>query len=64
MSLAELKEEAANLRPAERRELMAYLVWRQNSEDAEGMAELAAKIDDKDPSRWVDLKDLQKRYAE
>jgi hypothetical protein len=63
MSLAQLKDEVANLEPKELRQLMAFLVWKQNSQDEKLMAELTAKIDDSDPSHWVTLEELDKRLA-
>lgn len=64
MSLTQLKDEAAHLPPAEQRELIAFLVARQTEQDEEFRRALARKIDDTDPSRWVELDDLQKRYSE
>jgi len=61
MSLAQLKQEAAALSPAEQGELMAFLGSIQMIEDDEFRAELTRKIDDRDPSRWMDLDDLKKR---
>ena len=64
MSLAQLKDQAAHLLPAEQRELIAFLVSRQNAQDEEFRKKLARKIDDNDPSHWVELDELRKRYAE
>ena len=64
MSLTQLKDEAAHLPLAEQRELIAFLVARQTEQDEEFRRELARKIDDPDPSHWVELDDLQKRYSE
>jgi len=64
MSLAQLKDEAAHLPSAEQRELIAFLIARQTAEDEELQRALAEKIDNKDPSRWVDLDDLEKRFKE
>lgn len=63
MSLAQLKEEAASLEPKELRQLMAFLVWKQNSQDEQLMAELTAKIEDDDPSHWITGEELKKRLA-
>ncbi|EDY21881.1 hypothetical protein CfE428DRAFT_0006 [Chthoniobacter flavus Ellin428] len=64
MSLTQLKDEAAHLPLAEQRELIAFLVARQTEQDEEFRRELARKIDDVDPTHWVELDDLQKRYSE
>ncbi len=64
MSLAQLKDEASHLQPAEQRELFAFLVGRQTEQDADFQRTLARKIDDTDPAHWVELDDLQKRYSE
>lgn len=63
MSLAQLKQEAVELSPAEQGELMAFLASIQVAEDDELRAELTRKIDDTNPANWVSLDDLQKRWA-
>ena len=64
MSLALLKNQAADLQLDEQRELIAFLIARQTAQDEDFKHTLAHKIDDKDPSHWVDLDELQKRYSE
>jgi len=64
MSLTQLKDEAAHLPSKEQRELIAFLIALQTSQDEEFKAKLSAKIDDRDPAHWVDLNDAQKKYAE
>ena len=64
MSLADLKDQAAHLQLDEQRELIAFLVARQTEQDDDFKRALAEKIDDKDPSHWVELDDLRKRYSE
>lgn len=59
MSLTQLKDQAAHLASKEQRELIAFLVALQTAGDEEFKAKLAAKIDDRDPSRWVDLDAVQ-----
>lgn len=63
MSLTQLKDEAAHLPSKEQRELIAFLIALQTNKDQEFKEKLAAKIDDRDPASWMDLKDVQKRYA-
>ena len=64
MSLAQLKEQAAHLQLSEQRELIAFLVAQQTAQDEDFQRALAQKIDDTDPSHWVELDALQKRYSE
>ena len=64
MSLAQLKDQAVHLILAEQRELIAFLVTRQPGYRDDFKSVLAGKIDDTDPSHWVELDDLQKCYAE
>ncbi len=64
MSLAQLKEQADHLPPAEQREFIAFLISRKTEQDEVFRQSLTDKIDDKDPSHWVDLDALSKRYAE
>ncbi len=63
MSLVQLKQEAVELSPAEQGELIAFLASIQVAEDDDLRAELTRKIDDTNPANWVDLNDLQKRWA-
>lgn len=63
MSLAQLKQEAVELSPAEQSELMAFLASIQIAEDDELRSELTRKIDDEHSENWVSLDDLQKRWA-
>ena len=64
MSLVQLKDEVAGLQPVEQRELIAFLVARQTDSDEDFQRELARKIDDANPTHWVELDDLLKRHAE
>ena len=64
MSLSQLKDQAADLGLGEQRELIAFLLSRQTEQDEEFKNALAQKIDDKDPSHWVELDELKKRYFE
>ncbi len=64
MSLAQLKLEAVELSPAEQSELIAFLASIQIEEDDDVRAELTRKIDDNDPTKWIDLNDLKKRWAD
>lgn len=64
MSLAELKEQAVQLSAEQRRELVAFLIALQIDQDEPFKQKLAAKIRDRDPAKWMDLEDVEKRYAE
>ena len=64
MSLAQLKDQAKHLDLREQRELIAFLISRQTEQDEDFKRSLAQKIGDTDPSHWVELDDLQKRYSE
>ncbi len=64
MSLAQLKDQAAHLQSAEQRELIAFLIARQTAENESFKDTLARKIDDPNPANWVDLDDVEKRFAE
>jgi hypothetical protein len=64
MSFAQLKDEAAQLPKDQRRELIAFLVAQQTAEDEDLQRTLAEKIDDNDPSHWIELDELKKRFAE
>jgi hypothetical protein len=61
MTLESLKDEVAQLSPADQRHLAAYLVALQRSKDQEFKRKLAQKIDDKNPGHWVDLDELEKK---
>lgn len=63
MSLAQLKQEAVELSPAEQSELIAFLASIQVAEDDELRTELTRKIDDTPPINWVSLDDLKKCWA-
>ena len=63
MSFAQLKEEAANLEPGERRELMAFLAARDMENDAEFQKLLGEELDNKDPDNWFTLEQARKRYG-
>lgn len=63
MSLTQLKDQAAHLPFKEQRELIAFLVSLATDKDEGFKKSLAAKIDDKNPANWVELDELQKRFA-
>jgi hypothetical protein len=64
MSLDQLKNQVTQLAPQEQRELIAYMVSLQTERDDVFKRQLAQKIDDSDPSHWVELDDLRRRFSE
>ena len=64
MSLKQIKNEAAVLPFAEQRELIAFLISIQTDKDESFKKKLADKIDDTNPSNWVELDDLKKRFVD
>ena len=63
MTLQAIKAEANRLDPQERQELLAHLVALSDRQRRERAERLAAKIDDKDPSHWVSLEELDARLG-
>ncbi len=63
MSLAQIQDQAACLGKEERRKLIAFLVSLQTEDDEEFKTRLARKIDDNDPSHWVELDELEQRFS-
>lgn len=56
----EIKHQVSRLELKERRDLIAS----QTSDDPKFQRAMARKIDDTDPSHWISLEDLKKRYAQ
>jgi hypothetical protein len=63
MSLDQLKDQITRLVPQEQRELIAYMVSLQTERDDGFKKQLTQKIDDADPSHWVELDDLRQRFS-
>ena len=59
MSLEVLKQEVAALAPDERRQLIAFLVSLNVTD--EDRAELARKVDDQNPANWLTLEQLDQK---
>jgi hypothetical protein len=64
MSIGELKIEVSKLSDQERKELAVYLAELAELFTPEVVKELSAKIDDKNPARWVSLEEIENRWAE
>lgn len=58
-----LREELAGLPGAERGKIMAFLVALQDRDNAAYRAELARKIDEKSPSRWLKVEEADRRFG-
>ena len=63
MSLEQLKDQAARLQVIEQRELIAFLISKQTEQDESFKRRLTQKIDQANPSNWIELDELQKRYS-
>jgi hypothetical protein len=63
MSKEELKRELATLDSADRGEMMAYLVYLDDLENPERLVKISRILDDKDPSRWLTLEEVEKRLG-
>lgn len=63
MSLTHLKDQVAQLQDAEQRQLIAYLFSLRAAKDDQYMDALSQKIDDNDPSHWMELDEVKKRYS-
>lgn len=61
MSLAELKQEMERLTPAERRHLAAHLVALERTDARAFQQELARKVDDRSPDRWLTAEEAESR---
>ena len=63
MSVQELKAELATLSENERAEVSAFLFHLRHASEPDYQAALQRRMDDKDPSHWVPLNELQRRLA-
>ena len=63
MSVQELKAELAALSENERAEVSAFLFHLRHASEPDYQVTLQRRMDDKDPSQWVPLDELQRRLA-
>ena len=63
MSVQQLKQELAILSDSERAEVSAFLFHLRHNSDADYQAAIRRRMDDKDPSHWVTLAELESRVA-
>ena len=64
MSLDTLMREAALLDAASQRKLIGYLVTLRDGERPEHRKEMARRIDDQRPERWLTLDQLDAKLAQ
>ncbi len=64
MSIGILKQEIATLTLEQRRELVGYVVALNRNDRGALMKNLAAKIDDRSPERWISLEEAERRLGE
>ena len=62
--MAELMREVANLPSDQQDKLAAYLLHLRLQNDAAWRSEMTRRIDDRTPSRWVDLQDWKKELEQ
>jgi hypothetical protein len=63
MSIDAIKQELASMDEAKRHHIMAFLIAIEDKKNAEYMAEIARKIDDKDPAHWLTLEEFEKKLS-
>jgi|GraSoiStandDraft_46_1057282.scaffolds.fasta_scaffold1154083_2 hypothetical protein len=61
MKLDELQREVESLTREEQRKLIAFLVGLEVRHDEAYRSELTRRLDDKDPSSWISLKEAEYR---
>jgi hypothetical protein len=62
MSVEQIKSSLNSLTEQELKEVSIYIRQLRNATDVEYREMLAARLDDKDPSHWVSLDDLKRRF--
>ena len=63
MSVEEMKQELATWDPALRNEILAFLVSLNDRDNPERLAKISRILDDRDPSRWLTLEEVEKRLG-
>ncbi|MFT5128504.1 MAG: hypothetical protein ACI8W8_002115 [Rhodothermales bacterium] len=63
MTLTELQTEAQSLDKQEQRKLVASLVASWTREDSALRQRMTEQVDDKDPSNWATLEELDRRLG-
>ena len=63
MSVEEMKQELATWDPALRNEILAFLVSLNDRDNPERLAKISRILDDRDPSRWLTLEEVEKKLG-
>ena len=63
MEVGELKSELQALESKERRQMIAFLLALEEKDNQAYRQELARRIDDKDPTHWFSLDELDRRLG-
>jgi hypothetical protein len=63
MTVEELEKAVEGLSFAEKGKLLNYIVSSRNRQDPSAMKELQARLDDKDPSHWIPLSEVEARLS-
>ena len=64
MSFTQIKAVVDRLTPKDREKLRLYLKPKIKPLDAAGRRRVAAKINDKNPARWLTLEEVKKRLGD
>jgi hypothetical protein len=63
MEVGVLKSELEALEPKDRRQMIAFLLALEEKDNQAYRQELARRIDDKDPTHWISLDELDRRLG-
>ena len=61
MDVGVLKSELQSLESKDRRQMIAFLLALEERDNQAYRQELARRIDDKDPTHWISLEELDRR---
>jgi hypothetical protein len=64
MSIKELERELAGLTAKQQDRLAAYLVYLRQQRDPKIRKEITDRLNDRDPSHWISVDELEKRWKE
>jgi len=62
MSMNDIMREVASLTPAEQTRLLQHLMQLRHQRDSGWRDEMAARIDDREPSHWVSANVLKEEF--
>jgi hypothetical protein len=63
MEVGVLKSELVALESKARRQMIAFLLTSEEKDNQEYRQELARRLDDKDPTHWISLDELDRRLG-